>query len=429
MTLEASPDHVTVRMYNVGFGDSFLLVFPGEGRPRRVLIDCGTHSAGQGPRAIREVVGDIIGDVTDGDEIPRIDIVIGTHRHQDHVSGFDDERWAAVRVGEVWMPWTEDPRDPEGRRIRETQSRTARHLSATCATLAATAPSAAANALKALADNQLTNAGAMKTLHQGFRPLEGERRVRRLFLPLRDRPANTFEPRMLEAVTVHAMGPSRDPEVIRDMDPPIGQSYLRYAGAGAKPEDSKSSPPFVTRWKIEPDAFDATFAQLKITGTEQRTIDNLDAIDYLAVAVALEKAVNGTSLMLMFETPRANLLFPGDAQWGTWNAALEDEEWSALLERTTLYKIGHHGSHNATPRKFLEERVAPRMTPEGTRLDDFAAMVSTRKIEMWKQIPKLELLDRLSKLTDHVARSDKGASTPAWFSSDKDRVIDARVPI
>jgi beta-lactamase superfamily II metal-dependent hydrolase len=427
MTLKPKPDHVTIRMYNVGFGDCFLLVFPGETRPRKVLVDCGSHSAGAGPRPISAVVGALIRDVTDGDDVAHIDVVIGTHRHQDHVSGFSDERWGKVRVGEVWMPWTEDPRDPDGRRIRETQSRTATQLSAACSALAAANPSAAATALRDLTENQLTNAPAMKTLHQGFRPLEGERRVRRVFLPYRDRQANSFEPRLIDGVTIHAMGPSRNPEVIRDMDPPIGQSYLNFAGGSVSREDQP--PPFAPRWRIEPPTFENAFAHLSITQTEQRTIDNLDAIDHLAVAVALEKAVNGTSLMLMIETPRSFLLFPGDAQWGTWNAAIEDTEWATLLERTTLYKIGHHGSHNATPKRFLEDLVATRSSPQGALIDDFTAMVSTRPIKMWKQIPKRELLERVEELTDRFARSDKGASAPASFDTQGNRVVDVRIPL
>ena len=41
---------VSVRMYNVGFGDSFLLTFPADDRPRRVLVDCGNHAAGPPPK-------------------------------------------------------------------------------------------------------------------------------------------------------------------------------------------------------------------------------------------------------------------------------------------------------------------------------------------------------------------------------------------
>jgi len=64
--------------------------------------------------------------------------------------------------------------------------------------------------------------------------------------------------------------------------------------------------------------------------------------------------------MLMLEISGTFLLFPGDAQWGTWNAVMEDPEWKQLLERIAFYKIGHHGSHNATPKDFVEAMI-PRI--------------------------------------------------------------------
>jgi hypothetical protein len=44
------------------------------------------------------------------------------------------------------------------------------------------------------------------------------------------------------------------------------------------------------------------------------------------------------------------LLFPGDAEiesWSTWENSHADVD--DLLARTVLYKVGHHGSINATP--------------------------------------------------------------------------------
>jgi hypothetical protein len=73
--------------------------------------------------------------------------------------------------------------------------------------------------------------------------------------------------------------------------------------------------------------------------------------------------------------------------------------------------------------------VAPRSSPDGALLDDFAAMVSTRPIKMWKQIPKRELLKRMGELTEHVARSDKGSSAPAFFSTDRNRSVDTFLPM
>jgi hypothetical protein len=74
----------------------------------------------------------------------------------------------------------------------------------------------------------------------------------------------------------------------------------------------------------------------------------------LAVAVALDKAVNGTNLLLMFQVKKAHLLLSGDAQWGTWHAALEDPQWRELLTKTTFHKVGHHGSHNASPKDLVD---------------------------------------------------------------------------
>ena len=124
-----------------------------------------------------------------------------------------------------------------------------------------------------------------------------------------------------------------------------------------------------------------------------------------AVAVKLEKAVNGTSLMMMFEMGKARLLFPGDAQNGTWKVALEDPEWRTLLTQTNFYKVGHHGSHNATPKEFVFD-----LLPSGCK-----AMASVRHIPMFKYIPKTELIDALKVKKSKLARSDKPNEDPAGF--------------
>ena len=59
-----SKSALTVRMYNVGFGDCFLLSFPAPDRPRKVLIDCGVHAAGPPkPVPFAEVVKAVVADV------------------------------------------------------------------------------------------------------------------------------------------------------------------------------------------------------------------------------------------------------------------------------------------------------------------------------------------------------------------------------
>jgi beta-lactamase superfamily II metal-dependent hydrolase len=420
MTLKVDQEHVLIRMYNVGFGDCFLLVFPASDRPRKVLIDCGSHSAGRGPVSIGEIADRIRSDVTEDNGVPRVDVVIGTHRHQDHVSGFNNKVWQEVEVSEVWMPWTEHPTDPEARRIRERQSRIAHSL---CLALEAAANPEAESAL-ALAQNSLTNAKAMETLHRGFAG-----RPKRCFLPNKYARANSFLPDPIPGVTVHAMGPSRDEKVIRDMDPPAGAGYLRLVQG--QPENGETTPPFPEGWAIEPEQFlgiDA-FEHLRLSDKQMQRINGLSDVDHFQIAAALEKAVNGTSLMLAFELGDALLLFPGDAQWGTWNAVLGEERWRELLARTTFYKIGHHGSHNATPRAFVEDLLGSRRSKPDSFIENFSAAVSTRTMDMWKFIPKKELLAALGGATPRIARSDIRDESVPGFKVIDEIVTETLVPI
>ena len=131
----ASSRQVTIRMYNVGFGDAFLVLVPEGNQQRRILFDCGSIEAAPGVPMSR-VVDRLVRDVTDADGVPRIDVIVATHRHKDHVSGFGQAAWDGVEVKEVWMPWTEHPTDAEARRIRDIQSRLALTLNLTLTTQA-----------------------------------------------------------------------------------------------------------------------------------------------------------------------------------------------------------------------------------------------------------------------------------------------------
>jgi glyoxylase-like metal-dependent hydrolase (beta-lactamase superfamily II) len=69
-------------MYRIGFGDCFLLSLPAGGSLAHVLIDCGVHSRGD-IGTMQQIVDDIA-QQTD----KRLALVVATHRHQDHISGF-----------------------------------------------------------------------------------------------------------------------------------------------------------------------------------------------------------------------------------------------------------------------------------------------------------------------------------------------------
>jgi beta-lactamase superfamily II metal-dependent hydrolase len=407
---------LTIRMYNVGFGDCFLVKIPNGAKTLKMLFDCGSIKAG--PRPMPDVVKDVVAEVTDPDGTPRIDVVVATHRHKDHVSGFASPLWKTVEVKEVWLPWTEDPDDPNARKIRNLQSKLAALLAVNTekarAQLTAASSAALVTRLEAIADitaNALTNEQEMHTLHEGF---SGD--ATRRFLPT-DKPAEAiFRTPALPGVLVHILGPSREPDVIRDMNPPAGQSYLQlYEAQG---DSSSSVPdPFREDWwpEIEPPQTGPL-----LTPEDRIRIRNISSGSDFNVAVALDAAVNGTSLMIMLRVGEQCLLFPGDAQWGTWQAALANTSWNQLLQKTTFYKIGHHGSHNATPVEFVEKTVGK----------DFCAMASTHHVKQWPSIPKEELLTAIAAKTTKVARSDRADDAPSnAFHVVADRYIETQIPL
>ena len=432
--VHATGDGVQVRMYNVGFGDCFLLTFNTSAGPRRVLIDCGYHISGPPPVAIKDVVTEILADITSAGKA-RIDVVIATHRHRDHVYGFEDKRWNDVEVGEVWMPWTEDEKDPDAARIREAQAAKAKRLTLAINELkriGRISDDQHATALNVVKNSDLTNSTAMDMLHSGFKGAPTRR-----FIPEKPKRAaatsqwvREIATDLLPGVKVHILGPSRDDKVIRDMNPPGDESFLHLVdgedGGGAitpfpldgwtflsgdkagrdwmKKALASQDPLDPDTPPTDPEDFKTWWFRgldLKLGEISSWEADVED--DAFAAAVALEQAVNGTSLFLVFEVGKEFLAFPGDAQWGTWNAALQDTEWRALLKRTTFYKVGHHGSHNATPVQFVNDVLVDQR---------FVAMVSTRNTAKFDDIPRKPLLAALTKKAIGLARSDQKAKSP-----------------
>ena len=402
---------VTVRMYNTGFGDCFLVTIPARPKPIRILIDCGTHPSSTGARrAERDAVPSILGDLSSDGHDPQLDVVVATHRHKDHVSGFESPKWADVTVGEVWLPWTEDPNDKDAVRILNRQSAAAVALMAAIGLVPKRqdgaplrGPAGVSLALaEALLKNSLTNEAAMETLHTGFKgsPL-------RRYLSVQDQPLEIGT----SGVSIHVLAPSRDEAVIRDLDPPPGESWRQVAdmavaqGAAAAAQHV----PFDEDWALSRAIFDdiSEFSSLRISGQQIGAIRRALGEDLVLAAASLEKAVNGTSIMLAIEIDDLVLWFPGDAQWGSWRSVLENPAHRALIQRAKFYKIGHHGSHNATPRSYAIDVIAP----------DAWAALPWAKVAIWPSIPSGEMLESLLGRHVQVVRSDQfGVDIPPTVS-------------
>jgi hypothetical protein len=192
-------------MYKVGFGDCFLLLIPTDAGTKKMLIDCG--SLKNHKKTIAEIASRVIEDIRDSDGMPRIDVLVVTHRHADYISGFANPEWSKVEVGEVWMPWTESPTDRRAIRLRESQTRLAARLHQTLLHMKADAD------LLAVTQNALSNDGALDVIHRGFRggPM-------RRFLPDDQLSERVLQTDRLPGVTVYVLGPPQDEAAIRSMD-------------------------------------------------------------------------------------------------------------------------------------------------------------------------------------------------------------------
>ena len=140
---------VKIRMYRQGLGDCFLLAFAtGAGRPCYMLIDCGvllgTQDAGGKMRQVAESLRDSTGG--------RIDVLVATHQHWDHLSGFDQAReiFDEIDFGEVWVGWTEDPGNELANRLRARRRAHLQALSAAARSLRAVGAAPKAETLEAV---------------------------------------------------------------------------------------------------------------------------------------------------------------------------------------------------------------------------------------------------------------------------------------
>jgi hypothetical protein len=134
----------------------------------------------------------------------------------------------------------------------------------------------------------------------------------------------------------------------------------------------------------------------------------------------LDDALNNTSLILLFEVLGEVLVFPGDAQIENWSYALfEARNRRAIrnrLRRAAFYKVGHHGSLNATPKTLWREfaRKNAAATPDRLR-----TMVSTQaKLhgdpEEDTEVPRDTLAAELGQLSDFFDTQTITSQTQFW---------------
>jgi hypothetical protein len=458
---------VTIRHFCQGIGDCHLLKFPNDdGSDFFMLIDCGVHpSVTGGRRTIAKIVDDIAS-VT-----KKIDVLVVTHEHWDHVSGFltAEKNFSPITVGEVWMAWTEDPHDDQAHELDKFKQQALKALQATSQRLKGVG--GLSQHLSAIRDGLL---GLL-----GFQFGAKGERVR----DARDKAAKMatagvkyFEPTDppisvagLSNVRIYVLGPPRDATMLgitdkasemyglsgkggwpmaraltgafpmgdgtpvqdeaAPFDSSVGTDLKSVLDPAAKPgaDLSKRIIEFVREHYAGPTNGNSAADSRPKNGKSDhheadqswRRIDD----DWLGIgadlAIQLDDRTNNSSLVLAFEfidTQRV-ILFAADAQVGNW-LSWQDVKWRVpdadsrredttitgpdLVARTVYYKVGHHGSHNATLRQNGLELMVSK---------DLAAFIPTNEKDAqnvgWGEMPFKKMLEVLQKQTSgRVIRAD-----------------------
>lgn len=429
-----------IRMYRQGHGDCFLVAFRrDDGKPFYMLIDCGMKKGSQLHCDITQVAENIR-DATGG----HLNLVVIAHEHEDHVSGFLSEReiFGKLKIDKLWLAWTEDPEHELANQLRAKYKDTLLGLVGVASRLGELpardrCDERMLRIVNALLEFELSDED--RALAAGDAAKIKGRTNKEAILVVKKRADQRngtdylrphTSPRTvpkLRGVRFFVLGPPEDETSLKDMDPQ-GEEEFEFAAAEQRfclsaltdcPAVREASQPFESRHRIPASAAQADahsffhqryFAAQSPEGEEQswRRIDG----DWLRCAeqfaLRMGNFINNTCLVLAVELPKSKkvLLFAGDAQRGnwlswhkkTWPVNGEQVTATELLGRTVFYKVGHHGSHNATLNRGGLQEMA-----QGEFADQFVAMIpanqewaETKNDPPWRH-PLKAILDALQK--------------------------------
>ena len=430
----------TVRMYRLHeLGDCFLLTIRSGASSSRMLIDCGSFRNSSAAVARLDTIVEGLSEELDG---AGLDVVVGTHQHNDHLSGFVHckQSFQTMGVEQVWLSWLDDPDDALARNISTAHRNLLKGLADARDVLTSRrgASPARARTLDVMND-VLGFFGAKEAGSPPKLPAEAVQVLRRLGRrkPMYLRPGSSIDvPGLPPGVArVHVLGPPREQALLRRTTPLASESY-DHALASAGVMATRFLDAVVGRGRENRDALHYPFnEQYKLSGPSKgapalrrivrryrdaeeawRTIDD----DWLQLgeqlALYLDSFTNNSSVALAIELVDSGkvLLFVGDAQTGNWRS-WHDVEWTRkdvttadLLARTVFYKVGHHASHNATHAPSFEAMTSP----------DLVALIPVHKGDAniarkngWK-MPATNLFERIVEKTEGRVLQMDGDNPP-----------------
>jgi hypothetical protein len=452
---------VSTRMYKVQeLGDCFLLRFAkGSGKSKKscnVLIDCGSfRNKKESVARMNEIAASIKKDI--GDE--PLHVVIGTHQHNDHLSGFvhAEKIFETIDIEQVWLSWLDNPKDKLASGLRKEQEKALTKLEFMARALHARFPDSHA---RHRVTDVLGFSGDIerKNLKEPLVPAKGIEFLKRTG----NSPVQYLEPGQIldlpnlkDSVKVYVLGPPMNRDLLRDISASGDESYDHRLAAASTQADNIVSAfsnynkvtddeepdlekweelhfPFTDFYKIRADDF-PTWEITLPDGTKSdrckkvwasynnkkqawRKIDDEWLDEAGNLALYMDSYTNNTSLVVAFELVDAGkfLLFVGDAQTGNW-ISWKNIEWDnppknftldELLANTILYKVGHHCSHNATLKQGGLELMGHEHLVAMIPVDESDSNIM--KPNGWKMPAKNLYKKLLEKTRNRVMRMDHG---------------------
>jgi len=400
---------IRVRMFRIGFGDFFLLSVPAAGGSKHILIDCGVHATDL--KTIRTAVQQMAQDCNF-----HLSLVIMTHRHADHISGFGtcSDIFKQITVDRVWMPWFENRSDKTALAFQagltSLATRLAMRLAARNDERSLELARMANNITGGLnAAGVAANQKALDVLHGGFK-----NKVEPDYYKAGDT-AKLPDDLIQAGLTAEILGPPIDSKLIAQMNQK-SQQYL----AGDTGTEDETAKLFSKAFECDEKAYQRGAGKFFDADEIKALIDGAQPDVLAARAAAADKTLNNQSLVVLFGFADKYLLFAGDAQWGNWENFLYGGAYGtsghteltpkakAILNKIDFYKVGHHGSTNATPKDAV---AAMRL--------GCAGMCSTQ-IDTYNGVPREPLLDALrARMNGQLARSDQVRASTEVPANDK----------
>jgi beta-lactamase superfamily II metal-dependent hydrolase len=446
-------DKLLVRTYDVGFGDCIYVQIPDGDDRFHMLIDCGTSASAD---ILKAVVDDVRADLPLEGGKRRLDLLVATHPHADHIKGFDPTWFEDVTIGRIWLTVFLEPDHPEAKKMRAFQNlaNDAAHG------LLERSGLALAPGVRSLLARSIWNPGALKALREDLAKASGIDAHYPLYVTrdLADRQSPEKRDRYkldFQQGTTCFRGFQEPGTCLRVLAPEwdIDKYYL---GQGSFDDN-----PLADQCLFQTEAYKASSQTLDQAGgaaiqaegaPAAKTVQpgNISAQDFrqlrsrllysgLAFSQKDDRLKNNTSVVLLLEWRGRRLLFAGDAEWqgagveedrrnGTWDVMLNiPEVKQVLLQPLDLLKVAHHGSHNGTP--FLkggkEEVLDKILSPDRTQVV-VSTVTGVHGDEM--PVPYAPLLETLGGLAANKRRYPH-APEPELRDKDQPQRTDLEPPV